>query len=188
MAPPSAIALPRKRERDADCTFRGPTSHHVVVLGQFGEDGRGPLHRFDVRRMREVALHRLPDVGRRQPALLEAGPGAYGKLGVHQIGGDQVLRIKRREPPHQVFQLAHISRPGMPFQPVEGRSGDAFGGKPLPLALAQDGVTPSGYGLGDSGWVNVDFGEATLPYDMLRDWIPESYRAVAPKKLSATLR
>ena len=56
-----------------------------------------------------------------------------------------------------------------------------------PLALAQDGVSPSGYGLGDSGWVNVNFGEASLPYDMLRDWIKESYRAVAPKKVGAKL-
>jgi predicted DNA-binding protein (MmcQ/YjbR family) len=56
-----------------------------------------------------------------------------------------------------------------------------------PLALAQDGVNPSGYGLGDSGWVNVNFSVATLPYDMLRDWINESYRAVAPKKVAAKL-
>ncbi|MEP7158068.1 MAG: MmcQ/YjbR family DNA-binding protein [Chloroflexota bacterium] len=57
-----------------------------------------------------------------------------------------------------------------------------------PLALAQPGVTPSGYGLGDSGWVSIRFGEASLPYEMLRDWIDESYRAVAPKKLGASLR
>jgi predicted DNA-binding protein (MmcQ/YjbR family) len=56
-----------------------------------------------------------------------------------------------------------------------------------PLALAQDGVSPSGYGLGDSGWVNVRFDETTLPYDMLRDWVDESYRAVAPKRTAAKL-
>jgi predicted DNA-binding protein (MmcQ/YjbR family) len=55
------------------------------------------------------------------------------------------------------------------------------------LALAQDGVSPSGYGLGDSGWVNVRFDQATLPYDMLCDWINESYRAVAPKRVAAKL-
>ena len=41
-----------------------------------------------------------------------------------------------------------------------------------------------GYGLGDSGWVSVKFGPG-LPFDMLRDWIDESYRAVAPKKLTS---
>ena len=56
-----------------------------------------------------------------------------------------------------------------------------------PLALAQPGVTPSGYGLGDSGWVSVRFGDTAPPFDMLREWIDESYRADAPKKLSATL-
>jgi predicted DNA-binding protein (MmcQ/YjbR family) len=56
-----------------------------------------------------------------------------------------------------------------------------------PLALAQEGVSPSGYGLGDSGWVNVRFGETTLPYDMLRDWVTESYRAVAPKRTAPKL-
>jgi predicted DNA-binding protein (MmcQ/YjbR family) len=50
-----------------------------------------------------------------------------------------------------------------------------------PLALAQPGVQPSRYGLGDSGWVTVDFAGG-LPEAMLREWIDESYRAVAPKR------
>lgn len=51
-----------------------------------------------------------------------------------------------------------------------------------PLALAQPGVEPSGYNLGKSGWVTVRFSN-DMPFEMLRDWIDESYRAVAPKKL-----
>ena len=51
-----------------------------------------------------------------------------------------------------------------------------------PLALAQDGVVSSAYGLGKAGWVTVRF-SAGLPYEMLREWIDESYRTVAPKKL-----
>jgi predicted DNA-binding protein (MmcQ/YjbR family) len=50
------------------------------------------------------------------------------------------------------------------------------------LALSQPGVTPTGYGLGDSGWVSVRFAQE-MPFEMLRDWINESYRTVAPKKL-----
>ena len=53
-----------------------------------------------------------------------------------------------------------------------------------PLALAQPGVEPSGYNLGKSGWVTVRF-KPGMPIEMLRDWIDESYRAVAPKKLLA---
>ncbi len=43
---------------------------------------------------------------------------------------------------------------------------------------------PSGYGLGKAGWVNAQFGpDDEVPVDMLKDWIDESYRAIAPKKL-----
>jgi len=52
-----------------------------------------------------------------------------------------------------------------------------------PLALAQAGVVPSGYGLGKAGWVSIKFGEANLPTPVLREWIDESYAAVAPRKL-----
>jgi predicted DNA-binding protein (MmcQ/YjbR family) len=51
-----------------------------------------------------------------------------------------------------------------------------------PLALAQAGVQPTGYNLGKSGWVTVAINDET-PYEMLREWIDESYRAVAPKRL-----
>ena len=52
------------------------------------------------------------------------------------------------------------------------------------LALAQPGVTPMGYGLGDSGWVSVRFSRET-PFEMLREWVDESYRAVAPKSMTS---
>jgi predicted DNA-binding protein (MmcQ/YjbR family) len=54
------------------------------------------------------------------------------------------------------------------------------------LALAQPGVTPMGYGLGDSGWVSVRLGRDT-PFEMLREWVDESYRAVAPKAVLGRL-
>jgi predicted DNA-binding protein (MmcQ/YjbR family) len=55
-----------------------------------------------------------------------------------------------------------------------------------PMALAQPGVVETGYGLGKAGWVSVHFEEAGLSYELLREWIDESYRAVAPKKLLAS--
>src|SRR5688572_28673551 len=43
---------------------------------------------------------------------------------------------------------------------------------------------PTGYGLGKSGWVTATFTKASeVPLDLLRSWIDESYRAIAPKKL-----
>jgi predicted DNA-binding protein (MmcQ/YjbR family) len=49
-------------------------------------------------------------------------------------------------------------------------------------------VQPSGYGLGKAGWVSVKLGPGDdLPVDMLEEWIEESYRAIAPKRLTAQL-
>lgn len=51
-------------------------------------------------------------------------------------------------------------------------------------ALTLPNTRPTGYGLGKAGWVSARFEEgAEVPEAMLRDWILESYRAVAPKKL-----
>ena len=56
------------------------------------------------------------------------------------------------------------------------------------LALSLPFASPTGYGLGKSGWVSVQFGKRDkVPLDMLRQWIDESYRAVAPKTLVARL-
>jgi predicted DNA-binding protein (MmcQ/YjbR family) len=47
---------------------------------------------------------------------------------------------------------------------------------------------PTGYGLGKSGWVSASFEPSdTPPVEILKEWIRESYCAVAPKKLVAEL-
>ena len=51
-----------------------------------------------------------------------------------------------------------------------------------------DFASPAGYGLGRSGWISCKFGPDQAPdLDLLKRWIAESYRAVAPKKLAALL-
>lgn len=56
------------------------------------------------------------------------------------------------------------------------------------MALSLPFASPTGYGLGKSGWVTARFGpKDKLPMDMLRKWIEESYRAVAPKELVKAL-
>ena len=45
---------------------------------------------------------------------------------------------------------------------------------------------PTGYGLGKSGWVTASFADGNpIPLDRMAEWVEESYRAVAPKKLVA---
>jgi predicted DNA-binding protein (MmcQ/YjbR family) len=54
-------------------------------------------------------------------------------------------------------------------------------------ALMVPGSEPSGYGLGRAGWVDIPFRETTPPLDVLKDWIEESYRIVAPKRFVGEL-
>jgi predicted DNA-binding protein (MmcQ/YjbR family) len=61
--------------------------------------------------------------------------------------------------------------------PVSGRA--ALG---LPFA------SPTGYGLGKSGWVTARFDKGDpVPTAMLLEWIDESFRAIAPKKIVAEM-
>jgi predicted DNA-binding protein (MmcQ/YjbR family) len=52
------------------------------------------------------------------------------------------------------------------------------------VALMLPFCQPTPYGLGKSGWVSAQFpANKPIPVDMLKEWIDESYRAQAPKKL-----
>jgi predicted DNA-binding protein (MmcQ/YjbR family) len=56
------------------------------------------------------------------------------------------------------------------------------------FALMQPWTEPTGYGLARAGWVTAIFRPGDEPpVDILRQWIRESYRAVAPKRLVETL-
>jgi predicted DNA-binding protein (MmcQ/YjbR family) len=51
-------------------------------------------------------------------------------------------------------------------------------------ALMLSFTSPTGYGLGKSGWVSARFADGeSIPVGLLKDWIEESYRAQAPKRL-----
>lgn len=55
-------------------------------------------------------------------------------------------------------------------------------------ALLLPFTEPTGYGLGKSGWVSAQFQQGDVPsLDLLKEWVDESYRAQAPKKLVALL-
>lgn len=99
-------------------------------------------------------------------------PGAYED---HPWGED-VAKVNKK-----VFVfLGHEGADGPPGMSV--KLSDSHG-----QALMVPGAEPTGYGLGKSGWVTVPFTKKTPPLDVLRDWVEESYRAVAPKKLVAEL-
>jgi predicted DNA-binding protein (MmcQ/YjbR family) len=79
------------------------------------------------------------------------------------------------------------------FLGTDPRPGGPMG---LSVKLPESGVDaldlpftkPTGYGLGKSGWVTATFeAQDEPPVEILKGWIRESYRAVAPKKLAAEL-
>jgi predicted DNA-binding protein (MmcQ/YjbR family) len=57
------------------------------------------------------------------------------------------------------------------------------------FALGLPFASPTGYGLGKSGWVTARFGPREKPpLELLKQWIDESYHAVAPKRLVASMK
>ena len=56
------------------------------------------------------------------------------------------------------------------------------------FALEYPFTSPTGYGLGKSGWITAKFGTKDKPpLDILEAWIDESFRAIAPKKVLALI-
>jgi predicted DNA-binding protein (MmcQ/YjbR family) len=78
--------------------------------------------------------------------------------------------------------FAYLSLEGQPFSISCKLPSSAAAALMLPF------VKPAGYGLGKSGWIAATFDEGeTPPLPMLKEWIDESYRAQAPKRLVASL-
>ena len=50
-------------------------------------------------------------------------------------------------------------------------------------ALSVPSATPTSYALGRHGWCTIPVGTGDAPLDLVLDWVEESYRAVATKKL-----
>ena len=56
------------------------------------------------------------------------------------------------------------------------------------MALTLPFAELTGYGMGKSGWTTARFqGKDEVPLGLLVQWVEESYRAIAPKKLAALM-
>jgi predicted DNA-binding protein (MmcQ/YjbR family) len=85
--------------------------------------------------------------------------------------GERVIKVNKR-----IFVFMHGSTTELRVTIKLPRSYGA--------ALLAPFCKPTGYGLGKSGWVSSTFVKGDqIPFDILRSWIDESYRAVAPKRL-----
>lgn len=85
--------------------------------------------------------------------------------------GDTVFKVKGK-----VFVFSGTGERGFGFSVKLPESGKA--------ALALPFAEPTGYGLGKSGWVSLH-PPPEVPLDVVREWVEESWRAVAPKTLAS---
>jgi predicted DNA-binding protein (MmcQ/YjbR family) len=89
--------------------------------------------------------------------------------------GERVIKVNKK-----IFVFLHGSADELS---VTTKLPQSYG-----AALLAPFCKPTGYGLGKSGWVTATFTRGIPPsYDILKSWIDESYRAVAPKRLLKNL-
>ena len=115
--------------------------------------------------------------GRTRRALLSFSLGLPGAYEDHPWGDEAVAKVNGK-----IFVF---------FGAGEGTDTIAIAVKlddSQQQALMAPGASPTGYGLGSAGWVTIPLGGRTTPPPaVLKDWIEESYRRVAPKRLVAEL-
>jgi predicted DNA-binding protein (MmcQ/YjbR family) len=84
--------------------------------------------------------------------------------------GDRVVKVRGK-----IFVFLGGATPAITVKLVESHA----------HAMSVEGAAPTGYGLGKAGWVTVPV--SSLEIETLRDWVEESYRIVAPKRLVVEL-
>src|SRR2546421_4840417 len=89
--------------------------------------------------------------------------------------GDRTIKVRGK-----IFAFLGENKETLNLSVKLPKSADAALGLPF--------TSPTRYRLGRSGWVSARFPkDSEIPLDMFRDWIDESYRAVAPSKLVGKL-
>jgi predicted DNA-binding protein (MmcQ/YjbR family) len=113
-----------------------------------------------------------PDVLRAEAAIAQLAQAFPGVTEEHPWG-HRAFKVRGK-----TFLFLGADASGVSFSLKLPASGIA--------ALALDFTEPTHYGLGKSGWVTARFArERDVPLPLVREWLEESYRAIAPAKLAA---
>jgi predicted DNA-binding protein (MmcQ/YjbR family) len=92
------------------------------------------------------------------------------------FGDHEVYRVRKK-----VFVwLGDGEGPGSTYVSVKLKDTQA-------MALGLPYVTPAAYGMAKWGWISADFPKGKFPASLVKEWIAESYRHTAPKKLLGRL-
>ena len=87
--------------------------------------------------------------------------------------GERAIKVRKK-----VFLFMSAGKGGLSLSTKLPESG--------PAALMMPFAEPTHYGLGKSGWVTAYLTD-TKSLDLIKAWVEESYRAIAPKKLVKAL-
>lgn len=92
--------------------------------------------------------------------------------------GESVVKVNKK-----IFVFLGAGDDGLPPSiTVKLRDGESHA-----HALTVPGAMPAGYGLGKAGWVRIPLADDAPEASLLCDWIEESYRTIAPRRLVKTL-
>jgi len=108
-------------------------------------------------------------------ARLRAAALAYPEVEEHHPWGESAFKVRGK-----VFLFLFRGEDQLSFSMKLPASRE--------FALVWDFTEPTGYGLGKSGWVTCKLAADTeFDPELIESWLDESYRAVAPKRLAASL-
>jgi predicted DNA-binding protein (MmcQ/YjbR family) len=100
---------------------------------------------------------------------------SYPETSEHFPWGERVVKVGSGASPKIFVFLSHWQE-GLNITLKLPQSRD--------FALLFEACAPSGYNLGKSGWITTRlFAETEFDTDLLRGWLEESFRTVAPKRL-----
>jgi len=106
---------------------------------------------------------------------IEALALAYPSVTLDHPWGHSAFKVRGK-----VFLFLSADADGVSLSVKLPNSADAV----LSFGFAE----PTGYGLGKSGWVTARFqNSGDVPMELVRDWLDESFGAIAPKKLLGTV-
>lgn len=115
-----------------------------------------------------------PDVARAEAAIAKLA-AAYPEVREDRPWGHSAFKVLGK-----TFLFLSADGEGLSLSVKLPQSGR----RALELPFAE----PTHYGLGKSGWVTARVAAAReLPFALVKEWLRESFEAIAPKKLSATL-
>jgi predicted DNA-binding protein (MmcQ/YjbR family) len=115
-----------------------------------------------------------PDVARAEAAIAKLA-ASYPEVTEDKPWGHSAFKVKGK-----TFLFLYADGDGLSVSVKLPQSGKQ--------ALELGFTEPTHYGLGKSGWVSARVAAAKqLPLALVKEWLAESFRAIAPKKLSAQL-